>query len=109
MHQYLTGLVGEYAAMVAGHDLDADMLIESEQIFIIAAAEDAQRDIDPAGDAVAGIIHAVRAHAGARLALKDGNPIFVLQQIGGGETGNARADHGETRFVPLVTRRGHQA
>ena len=109
MQHDIAGLVGKYPAMVAGHDLDADMPVEREQILIIAAAEDAQRDVDPASDAIADIIHAMRAHSRARLAFKDGDAIFVFQQIGSGESGNTRTDNGETGLVPLVCRRCHQA
>ena len=109
MQHDIAGLVGKYSAVVAGYDLDADMLVEREQILIIAAAEDAQRDVDPASDAIADIVDAVRAHPGARLAFKDGDPKSVFQQIGGGESGNTRADHGETGLMLLARPRGHQA
>ena len=39
MQDHTARFIGEYSAMVAGYDLDADMLVEREQIFIIAAAE----------------------------------------------------------------------
>ena len=103
------GFVGKDTGVVAGQYLDADMLVEREQIVIIAVAEYPQRDVDPAGDAVADVIDAMRAHSGPRLAFENRDPIFVLEQIGRAKSGNTSADDGEPGFIPVIAVCYHQA